>query len=258
MTTAGSGWLRCFRPRPGAPATLVCLPHAGGAASAYRAWPELLAAGIELHAVQYPGREDRLPEPMVDQMAEAVTQISAGVATLGASKLVLFGHSMGGAIAYEVALRLRAQGLPEPDHLIISGRQPPRHHRGGDLHTRDEQALTAEIIRLRPATADLLADRQVASLVLPAVRNDYRLIETYRPGHAAPLGCPLTVLVGTEDTELTVAQAGDWRDYTTGPVRVHDLPGDHFYLVDQRPAVLSHINQALRGLTAPTIQKGAR
>ncbi|GCB44749.1 thioesterase II family protein [Streptomyces sp. NL15-2K] len=246
MTSSPSRWLRCYRPRPPAAAKLICFPHAGGAASAYRAWQDRTGQAVELHAVQYPGREDRLGEPFIDRMDTLVEEIVAALATVALGRFAFFGHSMGGAVAHEVALRLRALGLAEPEHLFISGRQPPRHHRGGILHTRDDRAVVDELVRLKPTNAELMAEPDLAAIVLPVVRNDYRLIETYRPTTAAPLRCPITALVGEDDTELTVAQAADWAECTEGRMRLHTFPGDHFYLVEQRDSVIDIVLDELR------------
>ncbi|GAA1464321.1 alpha/beta fold hydrolase [Nocardiopsis exhalans] len=245
MSPRTDRWLRCHRPRPSAALTLVCFPHAGGSASAYRAWPDLLGPGVEVHAVQYPGREDRLTEPLVDRMDTTVDRVTTEIAPLTARPYALFGHSMGGAVAYETALRLRDLGFAQPEHLFVSGRQPPEHHRQGDLHTRGEQAMAEEIVRLNPDSAALLEDRELAAIVLPAMGNDYKLIETYAPRRAAPLDCPITALVGDKDTELTTAQARDWAHRTRGEGCTVELPGDHFYLVEHRVAVTGIVADAL-------------
>lgn len=250
MTPPPSRWLRCYRPRPPAATKLICLPHAGGSASAYRAWPDRAGAGIEVHAVQYPGREDRLTDPFIDRMDALVEAIVTELAATRLGRFAFFGHSMGGAVAYEVTVRLRALGLPEPTHLFVSGRQPPEHHRGGTLHTKDDQALVDELVRLRPANAELMAEPDLASIVLPVVRNDYRLIETYQPTDAPPLTCPITALVGEHDTELTVHEAADWAGRTRGKARLHTFPGDHFYLVDHRAAVIDTVVDAVRSTDA--------
>lgn len=253
MTSTPTTWLRCHRPLPHAAHRLICFPHAGGTASAYRSWPSRMGSDIEVHAVQYPGHEDRLGEPMIDRMDTLVEQVVAEIVPFVSGRFALFGHSMGGAVAYEVALRLRALGVPEPDHLFISGRQPPQYNRPGTLHTKDDQAVVDELIRLKPANAELMAEPELAAIVLPVVRNDYRLIETYQPTDSPPLRCPITALVGVDDTELTVAQAADWSACTQGPMRLHTFDGDHFYLQEQeqRSMVIDIVAEALRRPGAP-------
>lgn len=245
MTARVGRWLRCYQPRPDAAARLVCLPHAGGSASAYRAWPGLVGERIEVHAVQYPGREDRFGEAFVDDLHTAAARIAEEVAPLARGRYALFGHSMGGAIAYEVAARLHRFGLPAPAHVFISGRQPPAHHRGGTVHTRDNDGLAAELTRLSPVNAELLAEPELAELVLPIVRNDYRVIERYEPGEDVVLPAPITALIGTDDRELTPAEARDWARYTDRGMRLREFPGDHFYLIDHRRAVADIVAEAL-------------
>ncbi|GAB2693310.1 thioesterase II family protein [Nocardia thraciensis] len=237
-------WLRCPRPNPAARLRLICFPHAGGTAGFFRDWPATIDSGIETHIVQYPGREDRLDDPLVDRMevlADGILEV------LPDGPLALFGHSMGAAVAHEVALRLRHDNRNPVAHMAVSGREPPMHQRAGDLHTRGVSAVAAELVRLSPRNAALVGDSALAELILPVVVNDYRLIETYRPGTPPPLDCPLTVLIGDRDTEVSVGEARDWARYTTGRTTVWRLPGDHFYLVDQRATVLDIVERALLG-----------
>ncbi|MEU5844834.1 thioesterase II family protein [Saccharopolyspora shandongensis] len=245
-------WLRCYQPRTTAAVKLFCLPHAGGAASAYRAWPGLLGDGIEMHAVQYPGREERFREAFIDDMDVLVERVAAAIRPHTTGRYALFGHSMGGAVAYEVAAHLQRLGSPVPAQLFVSGRQPPELHWRGELHTRDDDGLTAELIRMGPTNAALVSEPELLELVLPVVRNDYRLMETYRPVARPPLQCPITVLHGADDPELTVEQARAWGARTERGMRFHVFAGDHFYLVPQRESVVATVVDALRRACAVT------
>lgn len=239
-------WLRCRTPRPRSHTVLVCFPHAGGSASAYLAWTPLLPPGVELRVVQYPGREDRFgltpPTGMDALVAGALPEIEA----LEGRRLALFGHSMGGAAAHETVRRLHARGR-RVHHLFVSGRQPPQHHRGGDLHTRDDDALLSELARLDPDNREVLAQRELMALMLPAIRADYRLIETYDPVPAPPLDCPITALVGDADDELTPAEAADWKLMTTGGADVHTFEGNHFFVASRREDVVALVVRVLVG-----------
>lgn len=248
-----NAWVRCREPRSGARAKLVCFPHAGGAASSYLRWSQDLPAEVEVHAAQYPGREDRFNEQPCSQMPELVEPLVQAVVSRldDKARLVLFGHSLGGAICYEVAAGLHARGCP-PDLVIISGRQPPSLHRPGELHRRSDEALLADLRRLNPDNAEAFDSRELMTLALPMIRADYQAIETYRPRPKPPLECPLLVMLGQEDPDLSEADARTWSTFTTVSTQVETFPGDHFYLESHRHAVLAYLGHVL----AATVSSG--
>jgi surfactin synthase thioesterase subunit len=250
--TAPDHWLRRWPARPAARLQLVCLPHAGGGASSFRGWSGLLPPDVELLAVQYPGREDRFGEPMIDEMGALVVAVCDALAGVLDRPYVLFGHSMGSAVAYEVARELRRRGRPGPRRLVASGREAPVRARGGEVHLGDDDALCEELVRLGGTDSEVLADRDLRRAVLGYVRNDYRLIETYRPAPATPLGCPVTVFTGDADPELTPAQAAGWAPLGDGREDVQTFPGGHFYLGPHRAQV---VDALLRRLD-PALSRG--
>ncbi|WP_171982208.1 thioesterase II family protein [Aquaspirillum sp. LM1] len=228
---------------------VVCLPHAGGSASFFRRWAAELPTSVELLAVQYPGREERLNEPMYQHMADLVGALTFALAAhpgLRHTPYVLFGHSMGGAVAYELSRQLRREGLPQPAHLLLSACESPARHQGGRLHHQADAALLAEITRLGSSQLDWAAHPELAQLVLPAMRNDYQVIETWQADPLHPqLDIPIDVLVGSDDPELSEADAQDWLRYTSRSFRLSRYPGAHFYLIAQQAAVCAHINRVL-------------
>lgn len=241
-------WLRLYHSPPAARLRLVCLPHAGGSASSYRSWAALLPGAIELVAIQYPGREDRFTDPLIDDMAELTRRIFAALATLPPRPCALFGHSMGSALAYELAHHTRASGWPEPVRLLVSGRRAPAEAVGGAVHLGDDQALCAELVRLGGSNAEVLADPDLRRLVLTYVRNDYRLIERYRPASRPPLSCPVSVFAGQDDPEFSIAHAAGWARLTTAGTDTESFPGGHFYLTARR----DHLVAAILRRLAPT------
>jgi len=247
----GVGCLRRPRPRPMAARRVVAFPHAGGAASFYSTWAADVPPGVELAAVQYPGRADRLGEPALERMEALADEVAGSVLPLADRPFVLFGHSMGALVAYEVALRLQRRVGAALAGLVVSGERGPALLAPGDRHRWSDERLWDEVRRLNGTDARMLEDRDLAALVLPRLRADYRLIETYRPRLAELLDCPVTSLVGDRDTEVTVEEAGAWRDATRSECRLHVFPGgDHFYLIRRRVEVIGHVLTSL-GVVRP-------
>ncbi|MFC6882168.1 MULTISPECIES: thioesterase II family protein [Actinomadura] len=237
-------WLRCVEPRPWAATRLFCLPHAGGSAVFYRPWAKEISPAVELHAVQYPGRADRLAEPLVADADRLVRLIAGALAPLMDRPAALFGHSMGAVLAYEVARLLRERGAA-PVHVFASGARPP-HDRGADrVSDRDDDGVVAEMIELGGTDADALRNPELRELVLPYVRNDFALIEDYAHRPAPGFDVPITAIIGDADPHVDRARAARWAELTTGPFALKELPGDHFYLVERQAEVLAEVQRAL-------------
>ena len=243
-------WVQVPRPLPRARCRLVCLPHAGAGASTYFGWGRLLeGAGIEVRAVQYPGRETRLAEnaiadgpALLRALADAWPEIS------GSGACALYGHSMGAMLGFELAVELARRGAPhQPRHLFLSACNPPHLPlRVPALHTLPDAEMFAALQgRYGNLPAELLADRSFLELIAPAIRADFALVTSYVWEHTGPLDVPLTILGGTEDPETTPAELAEWSRHTRAACRVQLFPGDHFFNQQRRGEVLAVIKSEL-------------
>ncbi|WP_131770499.1 thioesterase II family protein [Candidatus Protofrankia californiensis] len=251
-------WIRRFHPVPDPALRLVCFPHAGGSATFFFPLSRELSApaapgrpGVEVIAVQYPGRQDRRGEPAIDTVAELAEKITAALRPWAAEPLTFFGHSMGAVVAFEVARRLRAGGDAGPTLLIASGRRAPSRQRPHqDVHRRDDAGIVAELRRLAGTDSRLLGDEEILRMILPAIRADYTAIETYQPGEEALVHCPVTAFTGDTDPQTTIDEADAWRDHTTGAFGLRVFPGGHFYLAEDPGPVIAAIRAELGAQTA--------
>ncbi|MFF4037008.1 thioesterase II family protein [Streptomyces sp. NPDC001816] len=234
-------WLRRYREaRPGA-VSLLCFPHAGGAANFYLPFFRQLSPMVETIAVQYPGRHDRFAEPP----ARSISELADGVvAALGdreegrSGPLVLFGHSLGAVVAFEVARRLERGPLAGPTALIVSACRAPSRLRPRSIHLRDDAGVLAELQRLGGTAGDLLGNEELMRMFLPTVRADYAALAAYTELEPVtqPLACPIMAMAGDCDPVVPVDDALAWAQFTTGGFTSEIFPGGHFYLtscVDQ-------------------------
>jgi pyochelin biosynthetic protein PchC len=239
-------WLRTFHPRPGAAARVIVFPPAGGAATFAVPLSAALGPDVEVLAVQYPGRQDRLGEPSPHDLGELADRLAGVIAGLPELPTVLFGHSMGAAVAFEVAHRL--QGRWSPEAVIVSARESPRSVPAERLHGLPDDRLVLALGRLGAEGMELLADPELRDLLLPVLRSDLRAAETYRHPDAEPLECPLLALAGVDDPAVQLPEAGRWREATTQFLGLEAHPGGHFYLQGREPEIAARLRALLDGV----------
>lgn len=236
-------WIRRFVPAPEAPVRLVCLPHAGGSAAFYHPVARALAPGVDVLAIQYPGRQDRRHEPGITRLDRLADLVAEVLAPWTDRPLVLFGHSMGALLGYEVTARLEAAGTP-PRALIASARRAPSRHRDESVHLRPDEGVVDELRLLGGVERAFLEDPELRAMILPAIRSDYEAIETYRHPPRPPLRTPVTVLTGDTDPQVTPEEAAAWAAHTSAAFTRHTFTGGHFYLTEHIPEVLDLIRAA--------------
>jgi surfactin synthase thioesterase subunit len=245
-----SSWLTFPQPRDGAAVQLLCFPHAGGGASLFHPLAALLPPSIGLAAVQLPGREARLAEPLHTRMAPLIHELADALAPALRKPTAFFGHSMGALIAYELARELVRRGQPAPASLIVSGRRAPTF-RGQEapLHTLPDDAFVAELVRRYDAIPQaILAERDLMALFLPILKADFAVFETHRHEDGPPLPCPIAIYGG--DTDPQTAEMAGWATLCGGPATHRVFPGGHFYLVPQRQALAAALAEDLGVLVA--------
>jgi surfactin synthase thioesterase subunit len=230
-------WCRRYRPSPAATARLVCFPHAGGSAPFFLPVASALSPGVEVVAIQYPGRQDRRAEqPLtdVDALADRIRDILLRQPPL---PVTFFGHSLGATIGFETIRRLEADGSPVA-HLFASGRRAPSAHRDESVHRRDDDGILAEVRRLNGTAANVLGEQELMAAALPSLRADYQAAETYQCAPEVTIGCPVTVLTGDADPKTTLSEARAWERHTTSTCTVRTFPGGHFFITAQANEVI--------------------
>lgn len=246
MVTAAptTAWLRRFHPADPGDRRLVCFPHAGGSATFYHPVSARFSPEVEVLAIQYPGRQDRRHEPCVDDLPTLAALIADELRALPPKPTVYFGHSMGAALAFETAWRLERQGAG-PRALVASGWRAPSDGRDDRVHLRDDDGLLADVRALGGTDTAVLADDEIVRMALPAIRSDYRAIETYSARRDQVLRCPVTTLIGDDDAKVDRVAASGWSAHTTAGFRMRVFPGGHFYLIRHHQEVCAEVAAAL-------------
>ncbi|MEU6239054.1 thioesterase domain-containing protein [Kitasatospora sp. NPDC047058] len=245
-TVTGSDWFRRFHPADTAPVRLVCFPHAGGSASYFIDYAAALSPYADVLAVQYPGRQNRFGEPVIDTVDGLADRVYEALLPWADRPLMFFGHSMGTVVCFEVARRFERDGVAGPVHLFVSGGRAPSLPRDSTVHLLPDDELLGELARLGGTDERVLADPELRTFILPALRADYTAVETYRCEPDAVVSLPVTALTGDADPRASLAEVRGWERHTTGAFDLHVFPGGHFYLTDQRDAVVEVLAPRLR------------
>jgi len=243
-----SPWMAFHPPRAHARLRLFCLPFAGGGASSYRTWADELPSHIEVMPVQFPGREERFREEPLQRMEDLVESlIEALLPFISNLPFAFFGHSLGAIVALEAARSLSSRHAPIPCHLFVSARPAPHMplRRVPVLdHSRDE---IVQWLRQVGGTSELvLENRELMDLMLPVLRADLQIDDTYRSTADPVLTCPLTVLGGHHDEQAVPHELNAWSPYTSSSFALHMLQGNHFFPFNEfRSAALAVVADAL-------------
>jgi medium-chain acyl-[acyl-carrier-protein] hydrolase len=246
--TESSSELWALRPRPRLQARLrlFCFPFAGSGSIVYRNWPERIGAGVETCLVELPGRGRRLREPLCRELIPLVDAATAGLLPFLDRPFAFFGHSMGALLSFEIARCLRRNHFPQPARLFVSGHQAPHlpeTHR--PLHDLPDAEFLHELRDLNGTPREVLENDELMQLLVPILRADFSVCETYMYTHDAPLGCAVTVIGGLQDPHLTRENLEAWREQTSASCRIHMFPGDHFLLQSHEDAILDLVNRTL-------------
>lgn len=237
------------RSNPQARVRLFCLPYAGGGASIYRLWSRKLPSDIDVCPVQLPGHENRVKEPLFTRLPPLIEALAHEVAPLLDKPFAFFGHSMGAVLSFELARYLRRHGQSEPGRLFISAHRAPQLPLGRELlYTLPAPEFLRSVYRMGGTPPAVLLNQELVRLILPILRADFTLYETYTYEEEMPFTFPITVFGGEQDKLVATNQLEAWKTQTTSAFALHVLPGDHFFIQSLQDLLLRFIEQDLARL----------
>ncbi|MGE5568260.1 MAG: alpha/beta fold hydrolase [Rhodospirillales bacterium] len=230
-SSPGSVWFPKADPSLPAALRLFCFPHAGGGTLMFRTWAGAFPEDVAVVPVRLPGRETRFSEPPFNRMEPLVEALAQAIRPFTGERFAFYGHSMGAAVAFELARRLRRENLPSPAALFVSAARAPqfRLNHVPPPEPPDEQ-LISELRNLEGIPPGALADEELLKTILPAVRADSALYRNYVYVEEPPLDCPIRAYGGTEDPNITRDHLEAWARQTTASFALEMLPGKHFFV----------------------------
>ena len=244
-------WLAYREVNPRARLRMFCFPYAGGGASAFRGWGASMPREVEVCPVQLPGREGRLREPAFTRADELIAAVAEALTPWLDLPFVFFGHSMGAMIGFELTRELRRKGRTLPLHLFVAGRRAPQiPAREEPIHDLPEPEFIERVRELNGTPEEVLQHAELMKLLIPLLRADFAMNETYEWVEEAPIDIGISAFGGLTDPDVTREDVEAWSVHTRGRFRMRMMPGDHFFLHTQKDIILESVARDLAEIRA--------
>lgn len=234
------------RTSPAACLRLFCFPYAGGGASIFRSWQAEIGPFVRVHPIRLRGRESRIFEPPLGSVSEAAETIAAEIGPGMEGPYAFFGYSFGALLAFETARVLRRHGTG-PDRLMVAALKAPHLPLGRKpIHALPDREFADEIRNFHGTPDAVLQNKELMSLVLPAIKADFTAYETYTYSAEAPLDCPIIAMGGAQDASVSPRELAAWGEQTSAGLATRLFPGGHFFIHTARQLLTWTIAQELR------------
>jgi len=238
-------WISCRNPGRKTRLRLFCFPYAGAGALIFRTWSDSLPADVEVCPVQLPGRGTRVTERPFTRLSPLVEALAQALAPFLDRPFAFFGHSLGALVSFELARQIRRQYGVHPVRLFVSaGGAPQIPHRVPPIHTLPDKEFIVELRRLNGTPSELLDHEELMGIMLPLLRADFAVYETYVYSTEPPLNCPISAFGGLRDHRVNDSDLEAWRAQTNVSFSLQMFPGDHFFL--RQPLLLQALSQELQ------------
>ncbi|CDM92286.1 Thioesterase (modular protein) [Xenorhabdus bovienii] len=217
---------------------IFCFPYAGGSAKTYLDWAEHFTDNIEIVAVQPPGRTTRLDEAPYEDLYSLVDELMAHAEFITKIPYAFIGHSLGCRVAFELACKLQSCGYPVPVHFFVSGCTAPHlRHNFPDTHDLPHDEFIRELRKMNGATDEVLLNSELMDFLLPVLKADFKMAETYQAKRCL-LKSPITVLSGDSDPDIKPIELYAWSELSSESLTVQYIPGDHFFIDQNKEKVI--------------------
>ncbi|TDF36341.1 thioesterase [Alteromonadaceae bacterium M269] len=225
--------------------TLFCFPYAGGGVSTYANWHKYLSDDIEVVFVQPPGRGVRLLDDLFDNMDDLMAELSHKILPKLNRPFAFFGHSLGSRVGFELTKRLQQLRAPTPLHFFASGSRAPHvESRVEGWYLLPDSEFKAKLRELNGTPEDVLNNSELMDIIMPMLRADFKIADEYR-ANRGKINCPITVLRGTDDVDVSIDDTEAWSELTNNFSGVHDVDGDHFFIDKSPEEVVGIVDEVL-------------
>jgi medium-chain acyl-[acyl-carrier-protein] hydrolase len=246
MKANGSSWFSRNSLQPSSRLRLFLLPPAGGSALIFRGWEDAMPPGVDVCTINLPGRGVRLHEPLFTRLEPMVSGLGKSLLPILDRPFAVFGHSMGALVAFELSRFLRSVCGLGPVVLFASGGRSPDVPEGRKDYVLPDAKFVEMIRHLKGTPEEILDNPEALQLLLPVLRADFEVSQTYEYREEPPLSARIKALGGTMDSTTGQEVLLPWRRHTTNSFSLSMLPGGHFFIEESRAQLLTIVAEELR------------
>ncbi len=248
-------WIVRYRPNEQARLRLFCIPYAGGGASMFRPWLDGLPADIEVCGIQLPGREARLGELACTRITPLIQALADAILPYLDRPFAFYGHSMGALVCFELARQLRRISHRVPLCLYLAAYRAPQLPNPNIKIYHLPAEVFKVVLRADGIPETILQNKELMQAMLPTLRADFEICDTYEYREKTPLSCPFVIFGGQEDVRVRLADLEAWSVHSSATCSLFMLPGSHFFLHSAQDQLLAAISQDLELRLSPPLDR---
>lgn len=241
-----SQWFKYYRFNSNSKLRLFCFPYAGGSASVFDGWEKILPEYVDIIALQAPGRGERFLEDPISCLSKLVSHLTDEITPYLDVPSIFLGHSNGALTCFELARNLQRCNLPKPSHIILSAKRAPRLPKvKPDLHNLPTPELIKELKKSNGTPLEILENSELMELVIPMLRADFSLSETYQYLDDIKLKSDVSLFCGSEDEDISKEDMMAWGNYISSSIIFHEICGGHFFINTEKEALLGKVTSII-------------
>ena len=227
---------------------LFCLPYAGGSETIYHNWKKHLHPSIQIVPIELKGRGKRFLEDFYESLEEAVDDIFENIKDkIENDDFAIYGHSMGGLVAFELYYKISKLISNKPKHIFFSGcKAPCIIKKRENIYALPNYEFMKKVMELGGTSEELMKNKELSEIYLPIIRSDFMITETYNyEEREEKIACDISILNGKQDTSINLKDILNWKNHVGGEFKVYNLEGNHFFLNNNVENITSIINAKL-------------
>lgn len=225
---------------------LFFLPFSGGSCYSYNAFIEQAPNHFRIIPLDLPGRGRKLISPFLNSVAEMVDHLLSEITDQLHEPYVIYGHSLGTLVGYELAKKIIAKNLPQPLHLFFTGRAGPSiGYSEKTRHLLPKEQFIQKVLEMGGSPAAVFADEEMSDFFEPILRADFKAAETYEYRQTKPFDIPIDAMIGRQE-KISYEEAMAWQQETTANTTVLQFDGGHFFIFDHIKAIINRMSMQLQ------------